>query len=102
MSSADGEAAGPGSGGCEDFAELLLGEVTGPEGMDGGSVQMLIEMAKSGDIDTVADTLSYLVEAGAPDKAAGNAAWRVVFRWCVSAPLQFWHGLPLAGDRTHA
>eukprot|EP00198_Chlamydomonas_reinhardtii_P002573 XP_001691909.1 predicted protein [Chlamydomonas reinhardtii] len=70
MSSADGEAAGPGSGGCEDFAELLLGEVTGPEGMDGGSVQMLIEMAKSGDIDTVADTLSYLVEAGAPDKAA--------------------------------
>ncbi|KAG2501646.1 hypothetical protein HYH03_000150 [Edaphochlamys debaryana] len=57
-------------GGGEGFADLLLKEVN-DEGLECGSVQMLVEMAKSGDSDTVADALSYLVEAGAPDKAAG-------------------------------
>ncbi|PNH01835.1 hypothetical protein TSOC_012237 [Tetrabaena socialis] len=53
----------------ESFADLLLSEVRS-EGLDCPSVQMLIGMAKAGDSDTVADALSYLVEAGSPDLAA--------------------------------
>ncbi|GLI67954.1 hypothetical protein VaNZ11_012286 [Volvox africanus] len=53
----------------DSFVELLLQEVKSND-LSSPSVQMLVEMAKSGDSDTVADALSYLVEAGAPDKAA--------------------------------
>ncbi|GFR48811.1 hypothetical protein Agub_g10762 [Astrephomene gubernaculifera] len=65
MAADGGNAGGEG----ESFVELLLEEVR-TEGLDCPSVQMLVEMAKSGDNDTVADALSFLIEAGAPDKAA--------------------------------
>lgn len=63
------EGAGGGSPEGDSFVELLLQEVKNND-LSCPSVQMLVEMAKSGDNDTVADALSYLVEAGVPDKAA--------------------------------
>ncbi|GLC40647.1 hypothetical protein PLESTB_000036900 [Pleodorina starrii] len=69
MESATEGAGGGGGSEGDSFVELLLQEVRGAD-LNCPSVQMLVEMAKSGDSDTVADALSYLVEAGVPDKAA--------------------------------
>ena len=56
--------------GNEEFAEMVFQELSSGEGFDCTSVDVLLGMARDGEIDTVGDVLGYLATKGQPNWAA--------------------------------